>query len=345
MARSDLPSFHGIIGRSAAMQALFRRIESVAPYDVSVLIQGETGTGKELVARAIQRLSARAASPFEIVNCGALTRELLLSELFGHERGAFTGAVVRKHGLLAVAHGGTVFLDEVGDLPLDAQVMLLRFLQNGEVRPVGSTETRRVNVRLIGATHRDLDAAVESGTFREDLYYRLRRVVLEVPPLRARREDVQRLVDHFLAELNERHGLAVRGVTRRALRVLQRHPWRGNVRELEAILEQAVIFRSGEWLTPKDFDLPARRSMDVPWSATHAGRRGGATTVRATLGWLQNEVLQLAAERREVRRRDVIARCRVSHEVARRELARLVQLRLLRRVGLGRATRYVLLSF
>jgi len=344
VAKSDLPSFHGIIGRSAAMQALFRRIESVAPYDVSVLIQGETGTGKELVARAIQRLSAQAASPFEIVNCGALTRELLLSELFGHERGAFTGAVVRKHGLLAVAHGGTVFLDEVGDLLLDAQVMLLRFLQGGEIRPVGSTETRRVNVRLIAATHRDLDAAVEGGTFREDLYYRLRRVVLEVPPLRARREDVHRLVDHFLAELNAHHGLAVRGVTRRALRMLQRHPWRGNVRELEAILEQAVIFRSSEWITPKDLDLPAPGSADVRSSWAHDGRRG-VIAVKTTLGWLQNEVLRIAAERREVRRRDVVTRCRVSHEVARRELARLVQLRLLCRVGLGRATRYVLLSF
>jgi DNA-binding NtrC family response regulator len=239
---------------------------------------------------------------------------------------------------------GIVFLDEVGDLPLDAQVMLLRFLQNGEVRPVGSTETRRVNVRVIAATHRDLDAAVESGTFREDLYYRLRRVVLEVPPLGARREDVHRLVEHFLAQLNQRHGLAVRGVTRRALRVLQRHPWRGNVRELEAILEQAVIFRSGEWITPKDLDLPAPRSADVRRSTAHDGRRG-VTAVKTTLGWLPNEVLRLAADRREVRRRDVIAHCRVSHEVARHALADLVHLRLLRRFGLGRATRYVPLSF
>ena len=153
------------------MGALFYRMESVAPYDVSVLIQGETGTGKDLVARAIQRVGDRAGRPFEVINCGALTRELLLRELFGHERGAFTGAVVTKHGLLAAAHGGTVFLEEVGDLPLDAQVMLLRFLQGGEIRPVGSTAPRRVNVRVIAATHRDLAAAVESGAF-QDLYYR-----------------------------------------------------------------------------------------------------------------------------------------------------------------------------
>jgi len=258
MPSIETPSFHEMIGRSAAMQALFRRIERVAPIDVPVLIIGESGTGKELAARAIQRLSRRSGRRFEIVNCGALTRELLLSELFGHERGAFTGAVMRKEGLLAVADGGTLFLDEVGDLPLDAQVMLLRFLQSGELRPVGSTETRRVNVRLIAATHRDLEAAVERGTFREDLYYRLRRVVLEVPPLRARREDIQLLVEHFLVQLNERYELSVRGATREALRLLEHYPWRGNVRQLEAVLEQAMIFASGDWIAPADLDLPMR---------------------------------------------------------------------------------------
>ncbi len=175
MADTEVPSFHGIIGRNAATLALFRRIERVAPFDVPVLIRGETGTGKELVAQAIWLRSARRDRRFETINAGALNRELLLSELFGHERGAFTGAVVRKQGILAVADGGTVFLDEVGDLPLDAQVMLLRFLQSGEIRPVGSTETKRVDLRLIAATNRDLEALVERGTFREDLYYRLRR--------------------------------------------------------------------------------------------------------------------------------------------------------------------------
>ncbi len=344
MAGTGLPSFHGIIGRSGPMQAGFGRMESVARYDVSVLIQGETGTGKELVARAIQRLGARAERPFEVVNCGALTRELLLSELFGHERGAFTGAVVRKHGLLAVAHGGTVFLDEVGDLPLDAQVMLLRFLQGGEVRPVGSTETRRVNVRCLAATHRDLAAAVESGAFREDLYYRLRGVVLEIPPLRERGEDLPLLVEHVLTRLNERYGVSVRGVTRRALRLLQQHPWRGNVRELETILEQAMIFRRGEWITPEELDLPARRPTESSGSPNRAVRPGVAVA-KAALSWLQREVLRIAAECREVRRRDIVAQCRVSHEVARRALAGLVRLRLLRRVGLGRAARYVPLSY
>ncbi len=344
MAESDLPSFHGIIGRSAAMRVLFGRIERVAPIDVPVLIRGETGTGKELVARAVWQLSARRARRFEAVNAGALDRELLLSELFGHERGAFTGAVARKLGLLVVVDGGTVFLDEVGDLPLDAQVMLLRFLQSGEVRPVGSTETRRLNVRLIAATHRDLEAAVKRGAFREDLYYRLRRAVIEVPPLRARWEDIPALVDHFLTALNERYRLGVRGITGEALRSLARHPWCGNVRELEATLEQAVIFRSGDWITPKDLDLAMPRPFDASDSKTGADP-DGTTDVKATLSWLQREALRIAAERREIRRREFIARCHISREAARRELGGLVRHGLLRRIGLGRGARYVPLSF
>ena len=344
MASTDLSSFCGMVGRSETMQVLFRRIERVAPIDVPVLIQGETGTGKELVARAIWRLSSRLDRRFEAVNAGALNRELLLSELFGHERGAFTGAITRKPGLLAVADGGTVVLDEVGDLPFDAQVMLLRFLQSGEIRPVGSTEAGRVNVRLIAATHRDLEAAVERGTFREDLYYRLRRGVLEVPPLRARGDDICLLVEHFLAQINERYGLSARGPTPAALRLLEQYPWRGNVRELEAVLEQAMIFKSGDWITPKDLDLPMRRGGGVAESAVDVERQG-MPAAKAVLSWLQHEALRIVSERREVRRRDVIARCRVSREVARRELAGLVRLGLLRRIGLGRGARYVALSF
>jgi two-component system response regulator HupR/HoxA len=335
--------FHGVVGRSAAMRALFQRIERVALFDVPVLICGETGTGKELVARAIWQRSARRDRRFETINAGALNRELLLSELFGHERGAFTGAVVRKPGLLAVADGGTVFLDEVGDLPLDAQVMLLRFLQNGEIRPVGSTETRRVDVRLIAATHRDLEAAVERGAFREDLYYRLRRVVLEVPPLRARREDIGLLIEHFRVQLNTRYGLAVRGVTPAALRLLEHNPWRGNVRELEAVLEQAMIFKSGDRITPGDLELPMGRGRDVAEGAPVEPH--GVPVTEAALSWLQREALRIASARREVRRSDIIARCRISREVARRELVGLVRLGLLRRIGFGRGARYVPLSW
>jgi DNA-binding NtrC family response regulator len=255
---------------------------------------------------------------------------------------AFAGAVARKPGLLAVADGGTVFLDEVGDLPLDAQVMLLRFLQSGEVRPVGSTETKRVNVQLIAATHRDLETAVERGTFREDLYYRLHRGVLEVPPLRARREDIPALIEHFLNELNERYGLRVRGATREALRLLAQHLWRGNVRELEAVLEQAVIFRRDEWITAEDLDLP-RLWRDDGVESRAGPEPAGAPVVSVALSWLQHEALRIVSERGEIRRRDFVARCHVSREVARQELTGLVRLGILRRVGSGRGTRYVLI--
>jgi DNA-binding NtrC family response regulator len=333
MAGPDLLSFQGIIGRSAAMRVLFQRMERVAPIDVAVLIQGETGTGKELVARAIQRLSSRRERRFEVVNCGALPRELLLSELFGHERGAFTSAVVRKVGLLAVANSGTLFLDEIGELPPEAQAMLLRFLQEGEVRPVGSTETARVNVRLIAATHRDLGVMKAQGTFREDLYYRLRRVVLEVPSLRARRDDIPLLVEHIRGEVNRRYGLAVEGLARPALAVLEHAPWPGNVRELEAVVEQAMIFRGSGWISLEDLDLPGP-TLSQEAGVTTEGVTGGP------LNWCQAEALTIAGRGQGVRRRDLMVRCRISREAARRHLTSLVARGLLRRVGQGRSTHY-----
>jgi DNA-binding NtrC family response regulator len=319
------------------MQLLFRRIERVAPIDVPVLILGESGTGKELVARAIQRLSSRRERRFEIVNCGALPRELLLSELFGHERGAFTSAVVRKVGLLAVASAGTLFLDEIGELPPEAQAMLLRFLQEGEVRPVGSTETARVNVRLIAATHRDLEVMKARGSLREDLYYRLRRVVLEVPPLRARRGDIPFLVEHIRREVNQRYGLGVEGIARPALAALEHAPWPGNVRELEAVVEQAMIFRGDGWVNVGDLDLLA------PTLSRDSGS-GSESTVGESLSWCQEEALSIAAAGLGVRRRDLMGRCRISREAARRHLTSLVARGLLRRVGQGRSTRYVPMS-
>jgi transcriptional regulator with GAF, ATPase, and Fis domain len=314
-------AYHGMIGRSAPMQALFRRIERVAPLDVPVLILGETGTGKELVARAIQALGPRREGRFEIVNCGALTRELLPSELFGHERGAFTGAVARKEGRLARADGGTVFLDEVGDLPLDAQVMLLRFLQSGEIAPVGSTQTRRLDVRVLAATHRDLERAIEREGFRADLYYRLRDMVIEVPPLRARWEDIARLVEHIRVQTNARCGLAIHGLTPEALALTEGLAWPGNVRELETVIRRAMILRIEGWVTAEDLDVGAARSRPL------------------TL--LQREALRLAAERQELRRADFMASCRISRQVAGRELAGLVRSGLLTQVGTGRGARYV----
>jgi DNA-binding NtrC family response regulator len=321
------------------MQDVIHRAERVAETRSTVLITGETGTGKELVAHAIHRLSRRRTQPFVTVNCGALPRELLLSELFGHERGAFTGAVAKKEGLLAAADGGTVFLDEVGELPLDAQVALLRFLQEGEVRAVGSTQTRRVDVRVIAATHRDLEAGIERGTFREDLYYRLGDLAFEVPPLRARREDIPLLAEQIRVDTNARRGLAIEGITREALALMEGLPWRGNVRELETVIRRAMVLKGKGWVTPRDLHFGPIRFVEVAAAGSRSvDAREAQTPVEFT--WLQREALSLAAERREVRRAELVARCGISREVARRELAGLVRAGLLRRIGTGRGVRY-----
>jgi DNA-binding NtrC family response regulator len=228
-----LPGFEGMVGRSASMLGLFDRIRRVAPYDVPVLILGETGTGKERVAAALHRLSRRRTARFEALNCGALTRDLLRSELFGHERGAFTGALERRSGLLREVDGGTVFLDEVGELAVDAQSMLLRFLGESEVRAVGASHVGRVDVRVIAATHRDLRAPAGDGRFREDLYYRLRRVVLTVPPLRARLDDLPLLVEHLRRQVTDRHGLEIDRVTEDAIARLATYPWPGTCASLK----------------------------------------------------------------------------------------------------------------
>ncbi|MFZ1061211.1 MAG: sigma-54 dependent transcriptional regulator [Candidatus Rokuibacteriota bacterium] len=336
MPQAPLPSFHGMVGRTPAMRALFRRVERVAPFDVPVLIQGESGTGKELVATAIHQLSAWHSKRFEVVNCGALTRELLLSELFGHERGAFTGAIERRAGLLSVADGGTLFLDEVGELSAEAQVMLLRFLANGEVRPVGSTRTTRVDVRVIAATHRDLERATREGGFREDLYYRLRRVILAVPPLRERRQDVLLLVEHCRLRFNERHGLSVDGLTAVGQRRLEAYPWPGNIRELEAVLEEAMIFKGGGWLGPGDFDL--RPLIDEVGEVLPSP---GGAPLGSALTRFQEEALRVARSRGEVRRGDLVARFGISRESARRQFLELARMGLFRRVGGGRGSQYV----
>jgi two-component system, NtrC family, response regulator HydG len=339
MPAAEAGSAHGIVGRSAPMRALLRLVERVAPLDVAVLILGETGTGKELVARAIQRLSRRRDGPFEIVNCGALTRELLVSELFGHERGAFTGAVARKDGRLALADGGTIFLDEVGELPLDAQAMLLRFLQWREIQPLGSTQTLIVDVRVIAATNLRLEWAIERGSFRGDLYYRLFDMAIEVPPLRARREDLPLLVEHIRAQTNARCELAIDGVTPEALALIDDFPWPGNVRELEAVVRRAMILRGTGWVAPGDLNLGA---VQFPGAAPAHGRaRGVVPQWRPPLTGLERQALRLAGRRRGLRTSEFMARCGLSRHAAWRALARLVKEGLLKPVGIGKATRYV----
>jgi len=341
MAKTDSPSFHGIIGRSAAMQALFREMEAFAESSLPVLIRGESGTGKELVvvASAIQRLSGRRARGFQIVNCADLTPELLRSELFGHERGAFTGAVGKKEGLLTRVDGGTVFLGEIGELTPRAQTMLLRFLQAEEGLAVGATRDTRVDVRVLAATHRDLEAAVEEGSFREDFYYRLWGAVLEVPALRARREDIPLLVEHFRVRCNRDDQLAVDGFSRHALVVLEADPWPGNVRELGAVVRRAMAVRRRGVVGPEDVKLPA---LPAPAAARAAAAGAAVPGSAVTLTRYEAAALQLAGASGGVRRGELMAHCGISREAARRTLASLVERRRVRRLGSGRGAWYVL---
>jgi Nif-specific regulatory protein len=233
--------FSGIIGTGGGLQQVFAQVAQVSETSATVLIRGESGTGKELVAQAIHHHSARSAGPFIKVNCGALPESLLESELFGHERGAFTGASARKKGRFELAHGGTLFLDEVGELSPAAQVRLLRVLQEREFERVGGSETLRVDVRLIAATNRDLDAAIAAGKFRDDLYYRLNVFPIFVPPLRERKADLGALTDHFIDKHARGHGRRVKRITTPAIDMLMAYHWPGNVRELENVIERAVL--------------------------------------------------------------------------------------------------------
>jgi len=272
-ARRDLESVHrrflgargafGIVGRSPAMEQVFQLIDRAAAVDVPVLIFGESGTGKELVARALHEYGRRQGRPLVSLNCAALPEQLLESELFGHVRGAFTGADRAHRGLFEAADGGTLFLDEIADTPLRMQASLLRALQEGVIRPVGDTRDVGVDVRVVAATHRNLDELVASGAFRQDLYYRLHVIAIALPPLRDRREDIPLLVEHFLAAVAERTGLPARGITRRALRAMRDMPWPGNVRQLEHALTQLVVLAEGKVLDLPDLDSlggPAQRA-------------------------------------------------------------------------------------
>ncbi|MFK7898702.1 MAG: sigma-54-dependent transcriptional regulator [Myxococcota bacterium] len=237
---SDLSALTGIVGSSRAMENLLSLVGKVADTDSSVLITGETGVGKELIGRAIHRLSRRSDRVFSAVNSAAFPETLLESELFGHRRGSFTGATANKKGLFEYGHEGTVFLDEVAEMPLSMQVKLLRFLQTGEVRPVGDETTRYVDVRLVTATNKNLEQEVSRGTFREDLYYRLAVIPIHVPPLRERPEDIRSLARHFLARFAERAGKGVSGISEDAMQLLSGYAWPGNVRQLENSIERGV---------------------------------------------------------------------------------------------------------
>ncbi len=255
--------FEGILTTNPAMIRVTRRIQRIGDSKLTVLIMGESGTGKELVARALHRHSPRRHKPYRAINCAGLNENLLESELFGHVKGAFTGAVADRKGLFEVADGGTLFLDEVGDMPMSMQAKLLRTLENGEIQPVGASEVRRVDVRIVAATRHDVRAMVDKGTFRDDLYYRLNQATLRLPPLRDRREDIPLLVQHFIERACELHGKKVTSITPEAVRRLAAQQWPGNIRELRSVVEQMVVLAESEVLDVDDLPDSIRATTDI----------------------------------------------------------------------------------
>jgi formate hydrogenlyase transcriptional activator len=261
-------NFEGIVGKSRAIRRVLEQIEIVAATNSTVLLHGETGTGKELIARAIHSLSSRRDRAYVRMNCAAIPSGLLESELFGHERGAFTGALLQRKGRFELADGGTLFLDEIGDISLELQPKLLRAIQEQEFERLGSAKTIQVDVRLIAATHRDLGAMIQEQKFREDLFYRFNVFPIEIPPLRERREDIPLLVNYFVAKLSRRMRKQIHSISRQAMDSLTNCPWNGNVRELANFIERAVILTRGEELEVPTEEL--RSSSEVVFSAASA---------------------------------------------------------------------------
>ena len=282
--------FGDIVGRSPQMQAIFHSVQKIAATNSSVLLTGESGTGKELVARAIHRQSARAAGPFIKVNCSALAETLLESELFGHERGAFTGAVKERRGRFELAHGGTLFLDEISDIPPAVQIKLLRVLQEKEFERVGGERTIKVDVRILSATNRDLAAEVARGLFREDLYYRLHIVPLRIPPLRERQGDIELLVRHFIRTISKETGKRITGISDEALQLLLGYPWPGNVRELENAVERAIVLCDGDQLGVGEFPMGGAPGMGAQLLSTNG-------SLDSVLAETERRLIQEALER------------------------------------------------
>ncbi len=308
MSKSDnilkiLQERYGIIGSSKAIRDAVLRLNQVAPTDLTVLISGETGTGKEVFANAVHGLSPRRKSPFVSVNCGAIPETLLESELFGHEKGAFTGATEQRKGFFEVANNGTIFLDEIGEMPFGTQVKLLRVLESGEFNRLGSTQVQRVNVRVVGATNRDLEYEVRHGNFRQDLFFRLNAVQIHLPPLRRHLEDIPELVEFYAQRVCERNGYSYDGIEDAALDVLRDHPWRGNIRELRNLVETIVTIGQGAYITAEQVhnylrperhevvvtDYPSNALVHVPQPGVHASM-GSADP---TMGLLYQSLLQL----------------------------------------------------
>jgi two-component system, NtrC family, response regulator HydG len=287
--------FSGVLGSARRMREILQLLEMVAPSEATVLLLGETGTGKELVAQAIHRNSPRAAGPFVVVNCAALPETLLESELFGHERGSFTGATNRKDGRFLLAHHGTLFLDEIGELSLPIQAKILRVLQAREFEPVGSNRTQKVDVRIITATNRDLENMVREGRFRDDLYYRLNVFPVVLPPLRERLEDLPVLADFFLKKYGEKNRRGVITLAPEALQAFRNFPWPGNIRELENVIERGVILCQGNVLTLED--LPPSHKQTGGWPAAGEETEPGLPELERQL--IRRTLERVAGQRRQ----------------------------------------------
>jgi DNA-binding NtrC family response regulator len=290
--------YHGILGKSSVMERLYELIDSVAPSDAPVLIQGQSGTGKELVARAIHEAGNRRKGPFVKVNCAALNESLLESELFGHVKGAYTGADKDRIGRFEAAHGGTIFLDEIGDIPLSTQVKLLRVLEEKEIERVGDHKPVGVDVRVVSATHRNLDERVAAGYFREDLYFRINVFPLYIPSLAERREDIPIIVQNFIERNAEKGGKKILGLTSEAMKLLLDHPWPGNVRELRNTIEYAFVLCSGGSIDvvhmPPKIASPGGNAMSfgAP-NANYPSEQAELLAVLRRVGWNQSEAARV----------------------------------------------------
>ena len=298
-----------MIGRSPAIQKVFATLKKIAPFDTTVLIQGESGTGKELVARALHEEGPRRGRAFVAVNCGAIPENLLESELFGHKRGAFTDAHADRRGLFEEADGGTLFLDEIGELPLLLQVKLLRVLQEGTIRPLGAKADKKVNVRVVAATIRDLETEVREGRFREDLYYRLNVLPIHVPPLREREEDIPLLIDHFIESANARLGTTIKGVTKPAHKALLGYGYPGNIRELENIIERASILAEGELIDIVDLPDALKRKRDP----IERFLEGDELSIKKASRFVEETLIRRALARTDGNRTHAAALLEISH--------------------------------
>jgi two-component system response regulator AtoC len=291
------------------MVEIFRTITKIADLKTTVLVTGESGTGKELVARAIHARSQRKSGPFVAINCGAIPENLLESELFGHRKGAFTDATSDRRGLFEEASGGTLFLDEVGELPQNLQVKLLRVLQEENIRRLGDTRDVKVDVRIIAATHRDLNADVKAARFREDLFYRIHVLTIHIPPLRERREDVGLLIDHFVARNNARLGTNIRGVSSEARKLLLEYAWPGNVRELENTIERAMVLGESDLLEVTDLPERVREALDP----VHVHLASGELSIKKTSAAIEEILIRRALQKTKGNRTRAADLLEISH--------------------------------